>query len=466
MKSVTRYPTPRLATDVIPLTYSQRWTWTFVELDRKPTSRSVGMATRLCGRLDEELLRTALAEVVSRHEALRTRILSVGGTQQQIVDATRTDSLQVFNLADSAPSEREMNARRLAEDLIQEPLEISVGPLFAARLLKLANDEHVLVIAMDHIISDGASIGIVMRDLWTIYAQLRQRRPLSLPRIPVQFADYAVWQHKRQAVWAQKHGQYWNSHLVGATRCSLFSASAADSNAPIKVAAHPIQIDSVLTSELRGFCRQHKSSLAMGVLAAYVASIANWCGQSDVTATLISTGRLHGQVRNTVGYFAAPMYLRVRLDADDNFVNLLRRVQSEYTNAYEHMDSGRVAMQSPRPAFVSNPRFNWIPAEFNVSPTGYLCNPGANATSGLEEHRFETSQRDDFDPRGGGPEMLLSEVAGTISGGIWYRSDIRDADSDIERFELSWRRILQRMVSEAGSSVWSSQASDTFSAAI
>jgi Condensation domain len=444
MISTTRHPSPRLPTDEVPLTFSQRWTWTFVELDKLHTTRSVAVATRLCGPLDDAVLGKSLDELVRRHEALRTRIVTYNGRQWQEIDAPQRNSLQILELADRPQTERECEARRLAEQLIHEPLRISVGPLFAARLLRLGRQEHVLVIAMDHMISDGASIGIVMRDLWAIYAQLQRQPSLSLPSIPVQFADYAVWQHKTHHSWMQDHGSYWNGQLAGARRIDLIRSGAARVIRPIRVAVLPIRIEAGLATALRDLCQREKTTLPMGVLTAYIAAIAHWCDVSDVTVTLISTGRLQAQVRSTVGYFACAMYLRIVPGANDNFVDLLRRVGQVYTDACEHADSGRVAAQRPMPEFISNPRFNWIPAQFNVSPTGYLRNPGMN-DAGLEEHRFETSQRNDFDAQGGGPELLLSESGGTIEGGIWYRSDLPGADADIEGFEICWRRMLQTL---------------------
>ena len=207
---------PRPYSDRAPLTFSQRWFWSIRELGTRSSMRSVASAVRLSGRLNIEALRQCFVTLVHRHESLRTRIVALDGIPGQCIDAAPDDILEICDLTLLPSGEREIQMQRLVEQIIYEPFSVAVGPLFAARLVKLETCNHLLVVAMDHMISDGASVGILLREILTLYEQFIHERPLSLPIMSIQFADYAVWQHETQLSWTQKHAAYWMQRLAGA----------------------------------------------------------------------------------------------------------------------------------------------------------------------------------------------------------------------------------------------------------
>jgi hypothetical protein len=163
-------------------------------------------------------------------------------------------------------------------------------------------------------------------------------------------------------------------------------------------------------------------------------------------------GRPHSAVRNTIGYFSVSLFLRVKLSERDTFRDLLQRVAREYCAVYEHADSGRIASQTPTPQFVSNPRFNWIPSEFDIGPAGSIHTCETQDDTELKQRRSVVIPRDDFDARGGAPELILSDTKEGIVGTLWYRADLFASDT-VRQFQLDFQFLVERMVSEPETAV-------------
>jgi amino acid adenylation domain-containing protein len=422
---------PRTSSEYLPLTFSQQWLWSALQLESHYSTRSVCAAARLTGRLNVDALRRSFTAVVRRHDSLRTRIVSSNGEPRQEIDPPHDYELDIVNLTTLSSEAREIEARRLARLITHEPVALATGPLFAARLCQLTDHDHVLVVATDHMISDAASIGILLRDLWTLYAQTVRDLPRSLPQLPVQFADYALWQYTTNSLWLTDHEAYWTKRLSGCRRLQLPEDTVlTQTGARIKLARLPIKLGTAVTAGLRELSRRERTTLVMSALTAYVALLSQLCRETDFVVTFMAMGRLQPEVAHTIGYFNAPLFLRMELARNDSYLDLLRKVTGEYSTAYQHSDSGRVAAQSPRPDFVWNPRFNWIPHEFGTSPLNTL--PQAPAPGIIEQHRFEIEPRNDIE-WGGELELALAPTTDGITGTLSYRAD-RFAPDTMERF--------------------------------
>lgn len=352
-------PRPRL--DRAPLAFSQLAHWHLHELSTRRAIRQIASATRLHGRLNIDALQKSVSEIVRRHDALRTRIVVCDGIPEQEIAASGDCELTVDDLTALAGSYREVEAHRRIEQLILEPIDVAVDPLLGIRLLRLRDDEHVLIVVMEHMISDGASRSIILRDLFTAYMQALKGGSFSLPAIPVQFADYAVWQRKTQNAWIEKHGAYWHEHLRGCQRLRF----PEDRNS--RIATHlgwgtvSLHIGKELKAELREWCRLRRTTLVMSVFTAYVGLVLRWCNVSEAVIQYQSDGRVSPKIENAIGFFASVLYLRIELLEDDNFVDLMNRVTEEYCKAYEHADFYYMAAQVPPAEFTRNTVFNWIP---------------------------------------------------------------------------------------------------------
>ena len=436
---------PRSHSEPVPLAFSQQWWWNGFELDRRPSLRMVFEALRLSGRLSTPALRRSLTELVCRHEALRTRIVDSGEQLTQHIDPPIEPILETINLSRLSEKERGIEIRRLAEQIVNEPFWVSSGPLFAVRLLRLADREHVLVIALDHMISDAASLGILRHEMFTLYAQCVRGLPCSLAKIPIQFADYAVWQQRADPLWRQRHGPYWMQRLSGAEPIKLFADERLQSTPVVRWAMLPIEFGEVLSSTLRALSSVQRTTCVMSVLTAYVACILRVSGRTDVVVPFVTSGRLYPQVHNTIGFFGTPMLLRIELREGDSYLDLLVRVTQEYAAAYEHQDSCRMARQIPCPEVMRNPSFNWIPREFHTSHGAESHEHGLEDPLSMEQYHLDIVLRDvDWGSQLG---LLISDTNDGISGGLRYRSDMFSL-STMERLLRTFRACAEALANE------------------
>lgn len=352
-------PCPRL--NCAPLAFSQLARWNLHRLNERRPMRSIASATRMRGRLNVAALRASVVETVHRHDALRTRIVVLDGVPVQVISESDNCELKVDDLTELSESFREIEVQKFIEQLILEAVDVAVGPLLGIRLLRLRDDEHVLIITMEHMISDMFSMNIFCRDLFTAYMQTLKGCVLSLPTIPVQFAGYAVWQRNAQRSWIEKHGAYWSEHLEGCQRLRFPEGQSPQTATRLGWGTVRLQIGRSMKAELREWCRLRRTTLVMSVFTAYVGLVLRWCNASDTVIQYQSDGRVSPKIENTIGFFASVLYLRIQLLEDDCFVDLMNRVVEEYCQAYGHADFSYMAAQMPQPEFTRNSVFNWIP---------------------------------------------------------------------------------------------------------
>ena len=205
----------RRAPDRIPLAYSQLAHWHRNRLCERGGLREVASLTRILGRLNIDLLKTTLSEIAHRHEILRARILVIDGVPVQEILPICDCALLVNDLTGLAPGNRDTATKAILEKHLLQPIDLYTDPLFGLRLVKLSEDEHLLIVAMEHIISDGWSMNVLLRDLFAGYTQASLGRKFSLPPIPVQFSDFALWQRATEDLWIRKHGNYWTDRMAG-----------------------------------------------------------------------------------------------------------------------------------------------------------------------------------------------------------------------------------------------------------
>jgi hypothetical protein len=299
--------------------------------------------------------------MVGRHEALRTRIATTNGIPTQEITKSTEYEFEIDDLSTLLEDEREVEVQRQIERLILKPVDLAVGPLFGVRLLTLGMNEHVLIVALEHIISDAYSMNILLRDLFATYTHIVRGRAVSLPTILVKFSDYAVWQRNAHQSWREKHGAYWDDYLLGSRRLRF----PADQNTPAGGVSGwgsvPLQIGRALKAELREWCQLRRTTLVMSVFAAYVGIVLRWCNVSEGVIQYQSDGRVNSKMENTIGYFASTLFLRVQLLETDSFVDLVRRVTAKYWEAHEYVGLYDMASRVPQPEFTRNSLFNWVP---------------------------------------------------------------------------------------------------------
>jgi hypothetical protein len=432
---------PRLTSDQVPLTFQQQWLWSFIP--RSPGGTlNMGYALRLSGALNVEFLKKSLDVIIQRNESLRTRIVVTDGIPQQHVDQACECTLDICCLTGISKEESERLASTRVDAFVQEPIDYVAGPLFKTKLLKLSDLDHVFIVTMDHMISDGHSVRVLLRDIRTLYIQCALGVSLSTPGKSLQYADYAAWQQKTCDYWLETHSDYWKRRLDGAKPIRFPVDQGISEVRPGSATSTRIKLGATLTSKFRHRMVREQTTVPMGLLAAFVALVARWCSANDFVVAFNAMGRHVPELADTIGYFAHILHLRMELTEKDTLRDTLTRVVKEYRTACEHDDFGRIVASMPQ--FVRNARFQCEPPfirELEVE--------GFENDIKVEQfpmHRKEAAAPDDEIARNDESEtgvgIMFSETAEDIVGEISYRADHLREDT-MERFGQDLRLLCQ-----------------------
>lgn len=352
-----------------PLSFTQLAHWNTYHLDDRTGIRQIASATRVLGRLDTAAFSSGIDCVIQRHAALRTRIVVVDGVPLQEVSDSGYGELELVDLAAFSAVARDIEVSRLIERAILEPVDVGGGALLSMRLLKLADREQVLIVAMEHMISDMISMDIFLRELFSVYMQIASGRSCSLPEVPASFPMYALRQRDGESSLLEKLKPYWTEHLMRCGRVRFPNQSDVQTADRPGWGTVPIRIGRDLRADLQRWSRIRKTTLAMSVFTAYVALVLRLCRVSQCLIQYQCDGRADSTLANAIGFFAMPLYLSVHIAEDDNFIDLLGKVTEEYCRAYENADFGYLSAQMPRPGFTCNTVFNWVPEARRCSPS-------------------------------------------------------------------------------------------------
>ncbi|QSQ25805.1 non-ribosomal peptide synthase/polyketide synthase [Pyxidicoccus parkwayensis] len=322
----------------LPLSFAQQRLWFLDRLQPGDASYNVPSVLRVEGRLDVAALERAFTELVRRHESLRTRFPDEGGVPVQVIDAPGPVALQVMDLRTREDCEAE--ARRLAREEAARPFDLSHGPLLRVSLLKLAEEQHLLLLTLHHIICDGWSSGVLVRELEALYVGFVAGRPSPLPELPLQYADYCVWQREwlRDEV-LESQLTYWKGHLAGAPHAlelpTDFPRPPVSSS---RGASFEFHFSPELSRGLQSLCRSEGVTLFMALLGAFQVVLARHSGQDDVVVGTPIAGRRFAELEGLVGLFINTLALRTRLDGDPSFRAVLGRVRESTLGAQSHQD--------------------------------------------------------------------------------------------------------------------------------
>jgi hypothetical protein len=426
--------------DRAPLTFSQLAHWNSFALKEAPAVRQIASATCLRGRLDVAVLRECLTEMIWRHQALRTQIVVADGPPLQEISQSGHCRLEFDDLTRLPPGERDAEVRRVIERHILEPTYLGRDPLFGVRLARIQDLEHILIIAMEHIVSDAFSMNILLRDLFTAYKQARRGASPSLPAIAVQYADYAVWQSSAEVAWRDQYGPYWVERLAGCPKLQFPRDISVPGEIRLGRAMVPVRFENALKSELAEWCRLRHTTPAMAIFTAYVGCVLRWCSTPEGVIRYQTDGR-SPKVENTIGYFAAVLNLRVGLGDQDTFIDLLERVTGEYCAGREHADMSYLDAQLPPHPFTLSTGFNWIPRGFT---SGLSLLSGADDAVVAAAFPFAFPARDNY-PTASDPTILLYDTDDGIAGGVHFPLN-RFAVATIEIFCRNFVRFVEALV--------------------
>ncbi|MBJ6765971.1 amino acid adenylation domain-containing protein, partial [Myxococcaceae bacterium JPH2] len=323
-----------------PLSFAQQRLWFLAQLDPSNTSYTLWAPVRLTGTLEVEVLEQSFRDLVARHESLRTTFRVVDGLPRQHISAEVGLSLARVDLSTLPEPERGEAAKRRVEEEMQRPFDLEAGPLLRTTLLRLSEREHVLVLVMHHIVSDYWSMGILVREVSALYEARVEGRPSTLPELPIQYADHALWQRawlKGEVLESQL--EYWRQQLTGAPRAlELPTDRPRPAAQTFRGANVHVAWPKSLWREMEGLGRREGSTVFMVLLAAFQAVLSRYTGQSDVSVGSPIAGRTHAETEGLIGFFVNTLVLRARLSRDMTFRELLAQVREVTLGAYAHQD--------------------------------------------------------------------------------------------------------------------------------
>jgi amino acid adenylation domain-containing protein len=433
-------PTER--TGALPLSFPQERLWFIDRLEPGSATYNIPAALRLTGALDERALERALGEIVRRHEALRTTFGEVDGSPVQVIAPFGGFTLPVEDLSGLGEADREAAVEHRATEEARRPFDLSAGPLFRAALLRLGEEDHVLLLSMHHIVTDGWSLGVLFRELSMLYAAYREGGESPLPELPVQYADYSVWQREQLAGEVlDRQLAYWKERLAGAPE--LLELPADHPRPAVKAyrgASVPVELSPELLERLQGLGRSEGATLYMTLLSAFQVLLSKYSGSEDVVVGSPIAGRTRGEVEELIGFFVNTLVLRTDLSGDPSFRETLRRVREATLGAYEHQElpfEKLVAELQPERSLSHSPVFQ-VMFELQDAGGGGAALPGLSV-SGVEAERV--SARFDL-------TLTLTATAQGLRGALNYSTDLFERRT-AERMLSHLARVLEQVAADA-----------------
>nr|QEO74288.1 condensation domain-containing protein [uncultured bacterium] len=425
---------PAAATDVLPLSFAQQRLWFLDQLEPGSSLYNVLGAVRLRGALDADALERSLAEIARRHGALRTTFSNDAGVARQVVGADIAPTRRVDE-AQRSDREREVLAEQLALDEARMPFDLEAGPLYRTTLVRFAADDHLLLVTMHHIVSDGWSLGVFVRELAALYRAFTAGAPSPLAPLPVQYADFARWQ--RQWLTAERlSGQlaYWRQQLGGSPPVVELPADRPRPPQPSYRGRHcRFSVPHETAAALNGLGRREGATLFMTLHAAFTVLLHRYARQDDIVVGTAVANRQRAELEGLIGFFVNTLVLRTDLSGDPTYRELLTRVREVALSAYSNQDipfEQVVDAIQPARSGNLNPFFQ-VMFVLQNAPQEPLVLPGLT----LEPVPLEggTSKFD----------LLLTmwEREGALEGSVEYSTDLFDAGT-IDRLIGSFQTLL------------------------
>jgi len=323
----------------LPPSFGQEQLWFIDRFSEGSTAYNLGGSVHLDGPLDVTALATALSRLVARHEALRTRLVTVDGQPQQVVDPAQPVVLVPESVPGADDAARSARRGSLEAREAATPFDLAAGPLFRARLLRMTEEHHVLLIGVHHAVADGWSFGVIMDELTAGYAADVAGVEPNLPVLPVQFADYAIWERERlQGELLDGHVDHWREVLTGAATVAIPTDRPRPLLQSVEGAMVRMRTGAVLLEGLRAVAQREGTTLFAVVLAATQVLLQRYSGQDDICIGTATTSRARPELASMIGYLVNSIVVRSDMSGDPTFTEFLGRVHSGLVDAYAHQE--------------------------------------------------------------------------------------------------------------------------------
>ncbi|AHF67797.1 hypothetical protein PCH70_26440 [Pseudomonas cichorii JBC1] len=430
----------------LPMSFAQQRLWFLAQMEGASEAYHMPAGLRLRGVLDASVLQNALDRVVERHEVLRTRFVPHATEQAvQVIDAKGAGfTLKRIDLSGQADAELQMQT--LARQEALAPFDLERGPLVRGTLIRLGETEHVLLVTLHHIISDGWSIGVLTREVAALYDALRQGHVDPLPPLALQYADYAAWQRR----WLtgevlEKQSRYWKETLADAPALlTLPTDRPRPAEQNYNGASLPVNFDEDLTQALKTLGQRHGTTLYMTVMSAWAALLSRLCGQDEVVIGSPMANRTRAEVEPLIGFFVNTLAIRVDTSGQPDVGSLLARVKAQTLAAQRHQDlpfEQVVEIVNPFRSLSHTPIFqamlSWQDTGVGQAALGELQLEDLGLLNDIA--KFDLS-------------LDLGEDNGRLSGNLEYATALFD-EATVQRYLGYLERVLRAMAADDSSVV-------------
>ncbi|HET6230013.1 MAG TPA: amino acid adenylation domain-containing protein [Longimicrobiaceae bacterium] len=332
-------PSPQPRSGPPPLSFAQERLWFVDRLSAAGAAYNIPLILPSRG-LDPEIIRRSVAELVARHETLRTRFGTLDGRPVQVISEPGGFELPVIDLRHVPEAEKQAAVRLAVAEQTQPAFDLERGPVFRGALILATDTDHVLALCMHHIVSDGWSIRVLTRELDILYRAFESGQPNPLPPLPLQYADFAIWQRAwLTGAELERQLAYWREHLAGIPE--VLELPTDRPRPPVQTfpgASRTVLLPRAISERLGALGREERATLFMSLLAAFGVLLGRWSGQDDVVIGSAIAGRNREEIEGLVGFFVNNLVLRTDLSGDPTFRELLRRSREATLGAYGHQD--------------------------------------------------------------------------------------------------------------------------------
>ncbi|HTK08291.1 MAG TPA: amino acid adenylation domain-containing protein, partial [Ktedonobacteraceae bacterium] len=428
--------------EALPLSYAQQRLWFLDQLEPGSMAYLLPSALRVTGALVVQALECSMDSLIERHESLRTTFADPGiGEPVQVIEPIGHVHLPLIDLQGLSQERQEEEVRRLVRQEAQHPCDLVRGPLLRLAIVRLQRDEHVLLITLHHIITDGWSIGIFVRELSALYRAYVAGEPSPLAPLMMQYADYALWQRQwLQGAVLEAQLDYWRQQLASNTPLDLPTDYPRPAVQMYRGAHLQWQIPLELTEALRTLSQQQHVTLFMTLLASFQVLLQRYSGQHDISVGTPIANRRQTEIEGLIGFFVNTLVLRSDLSGDPSFVELLQRVREVCLGAYAHQDvpfEQVVEALATERDLSRSPLFQVmfvlqnVPQEEPVEVTGVQLRP-------LSAENYSSQ----FDLA-----LTITETEQGLRGSLQYNTDLFAAET-MKRLLSHWQRLLEGVLQD------------------
>ncbi|MEP7341615.1 MAG: condensation domain-containing protein, partial [Acidobacteriota bacterium] len=430
-------------TQPLPLSFAQHRLWFLDQLEPGSPFYNVPTALRISGPFSLPVFEQTLSEIVRRHESLRTVFQQKDGLPVQIIKPAQPITVPVTDLSGYPAEEREELARQFISAEGSRPFDLATGPLLRVQALKLGPEEYIVLSTAHHIVSDGWSMGVMIREVAELYEAYSKDEESPLKELPAQYGDYAVWQRERMTgKILEEQLTYWRNQLAGASSLALPTDRPRPPVQTYRGASQRVLLDDELSGKIKQVCQAEGVTLFMFLMGALNVLLYRYSGQTDIVIGTAVAGRTRSEVEGLIGFFVNSLALRTKIAVGMTFLDLLKDARKTFLDGYAHQElpfEKVVEELAPERAASRAPLFQVM---FALQSGPQPAAPIKNLTLSPLKAEIATAKFD--------LTLVMANTGRNIHGSFEYNTDLFDAQT-LEKMAGHFQRLLLSAVNQPDS---------------